>query len=76
MNWSNCDLPLHDLIKRIAPQELAGELHALRMIRNRLTHISENELSDLPDANRVLEGYEWAVNELTNILKRDTDLTT
>lgn len=63
--------PLYDLIRRIAPQEMAGELHALRQIRNRLTHISENELSDLPDADRVLAGYEWAVEELARIVKLD-----
>lgn len=63
--------PLHNLIQRIAPQEMIGELHALRMIRNRLTHISENELADLPDANRVLSGYEWAVSELDAIVKRE-----
>jgi hypothetical protein len=63
--------PLHDLIRRIAPQEMAGELHALRQIRNRLTHISEAELSDLPDAERVLAGYEWAVEELARIVKQD-----
>lgn len=64
-------LPLHDLIHRLAPNEMKGELHALRQIRNRLTHISETELSDLPDANRVLDGYEWAVNELGNMVRRD-----
>ncbi len=63
--------PLHDLIRRIAPQEMLGELHALRQIRNRLTHISENELSDLPEAERVLAGYEWAVEELSKIVRRD-----
>jgi hypothetical protein len=64
-------LPLHELIRRMAPQEMLGELHALRQIRNRLTHISETELSDLPDANRVLDGYQWAVAELGKIVKRD-----
>lgn len=64
--------PLHELIKRIAPQEMAGELHALRMVRNRLTHISESELSDLPDAVRVLAGYEWAVETLTNLVRSDS----
>jgi len=63
-------LPLHELIHRMAPQEMMGELHALRQIRNRLTHISEAELSDLPDANRVLDGYEWAVAELGNMVRR------
>jgi hypothetical protein len=57
-------LPLHDLIRRIAPEEMSEELHALRQIRNRLTHISESELTDLPDAERVLDGYERAVAEL------------
>lgn len=66
--------PLHNLIQRIAPQEMMGELHALRIIRNRLTHISENELTDLPDANRVLSGYEWAVSELTKIVKRENSI--
>lgn len=65
-------LPLHDLIRRMAPEEMIGELHALRQIRNRLTHISESELSDLPDANRVLDGYEWAVAELARIVKRES----
>lgn len=65
-------LPLHELIRRMAPQEMMGELHALRQIRNRLTHISEAELSDLPDANRVLDGYEWAVAEVGEMVKRDT----
>lgn len=64
-------LPLHELIRRMAPQEMMGELHALRQIRNRLTHISEAELSDLPDANRVLDGYEWAVAELGDMVRRD-----
>lgn len=64
-------LPLHELIRRMAPQEMMGELHALRQIRNRLTHISEAELSDLPDANRVLDGYEWAVAELGKMVKHD-----
>jgi HEPN domain-containing protein len=57
-------LPLHDLIRRMAPKEMSEELHALRQIRNRLTHISEAELTDLPDAERVLNGYERAVSEL------------
>ncbi len=64
-------LPLHDLIRRIAPQEMVGELHALRQVRNRLTHISETELSDLPDAHRVLAGYEWAVAKLAQIVRRE-----
>lgn len=64
-------LPLHDLIRRIAPDEMVGELHALRQIRNRLTHISETELSDLPNADRVLSGYEWAVSELNQIAARE-----
>ncbi|WP_423194577.1 hypothetical protein [Cupriavidus sp. H18C2] len=64
-------LPLRDLILRLAPQEMMGELHALRQIRNRLAHISEAELSDLPDANRVLDGYEWAVGALGNMVGRD-----
>ncbi|VVE18527.1 hypothetical protein PIN31009_03007 [Pandoraea iniqua] len=64
-------LPLHQLIRHVVPQEMMGELHALRQIRNRLTHISEAELSDLPDANRVLDGYEWAVAELGNMVRRD-----
>lgn len=67
-------LPLHHLIARMAPQEMIGELHALRQIRNRLTHISEGELSDLPDTNRVLDGYEWAVSELARIVKRESAL--
>lgn len=61
-------LPLHELISRIAPEEMSAELHSLRMIRNRLTHISESELTDLPDANRVLDGYERAVTELNKKL--------
>lgn len=65
-------LPLYELISRIAPQEMAGELHALRQIRNRLTHISEHELPDLPDADRVLAGYEWAVAELARIITRES----
>lgn len=60
----NARLPLHDLIRRIAPEEMSEELHALRQIRNRLTHISETELADLPDSERVLNGYERAVAEL------------
>jgi hypothetical protein len=64
-------LPLHNLIRQMAPEEMMGELHALRQIRNRLTHISESELSDLPDANRVLDGYEWAVAELARIVERE-----
>lgn len=64
--------PLHALISRIAPDGLEGELHALRQIRNRVTHISEAELSDLPDADRVLAGYQWAVETLTGIVKRDS----
>jgi hypothetical protein len=62
--------PLHQLIQRLAlvlPNQVVSELHALRMIRNRLTHVSEYELSDLPDANRVLSGYEWAVSELSAV---------
>ncbi|MGY8811164.1 MAG: hypothetical protein ACKVK5_09040 [Pseudomonadales bacterium] len=66
----SAQLPLHDLIRRMAPEEMTGELHALRQIRNRLTHISEHELSDLPDADRVLSGYEWAVSELTRIVEQ------
>jgi hypothetical protein len=57
-------LPLQDLIRRMAPDEMSEELHALRQIRNRLTHISEAELTNLPDAERVLNGYERAVAEL------------
>ncbi|WP_454867143.1 hypothetical protein [Pseudomonas lini] len=64
--------PLHALISRIAPDGLEDELHALRQIRNRVTHISEAELSDLPDADRVLAGYQWAVETLTGIVKRDS----
>ncbi len=59
--------PLHDLITHMVPKEMAGELHALRQIRNRLTHISESELSELPDASRILDGYERAVAELGKI---------
>lgn len=64
-------LPLYVIINRMAPQQMMGELHALRQIRNRLTHISQVELSDLPDANRVLDGYEWAVAELGGMAKID-----
>lgn len=63
--------PLHNLISRIAPEGMAGEMHALRQIRNRVTHISETELSDLPDADRVLAGYQWAVETLADIVKRN-----
>ena len=63
--------PLHNLISRIAPEGMAGEMHALRQIRNRVTHISEAELSDLPDADRVLAGYQWAVETLADIVKRN-----
>lgn len=66
-------LPLHDLIRRVAPENMASELHALRQIRNRLTHISEQELSDLPEADRVLSGYEWAVSELTRIVEQQSN---
>jgi len=64
-------LPLVDIIRRVAPEGMSGELHALRQIRNRLTHISEAELSDLPDAGRVLKGYEWAVSELKRVMARE-----
>jgi hypothetical protein len=64
--------PLHEIIRRMAPQEMTGELHALRMIRNRLVHVSENELSDLPDAERILAGYEGAVAELSHIVRRES----
>jgi hypothetical protein len=65
-------LPLHDLMTRISPQEMAKELHALRQIRNRITHISEAELSDLPDPERVLSGYQWAVESLAEFVSRDS----
>ena len=51
---------------------MEDELHALRQIRNRATHISEAELSDLPDADRVMAGYQWAVVILTDIVKRNS----
>jgi len=60
--------PLMELIKRIefmVPQGLVGELHALRMIRNRMTHVSERELNDLPDADTILASYQWAITELS-----------
>lgn len=66
-------VPLHELIKRMAlvlPKEMIGELHALRVIRNRLTHVSKYELADLPDAERILTGYEWAVSELARMGQR------
>ena len=61
------NIPLLKLIDRIGlnfDPGVVGEFHALRKIRNRVTHIREDELLELPDVDRILENYKWAINTI------------
>jgi hypothetical protein len=66
------NLSLLDVLRKIekhVPKDIIGELHTLRQIRNRITHIRETELLDLPDVELTMNGYKWAMNTLENLEK-------
>lgn len=61
------NLPLLDVMRKIEkylPEGVGEELHTLRKIRNRITHVRESELADLPDIELTMNGYRWALATL------------
>lgn len=54
-------LKMINFVENKLPQGFVGEFHALRQIRNRVVHLSEEEINDLPDVDRILKNYEWAI---------------
>lgn len=57
-------------LEKVLSPGVVSELHSLRQIRNRTTHLRENELNDLPDVERNLNAYRWAINTLNSELEQ------
>jgi len=60
-------IPLLHIMRKLdslLPPGVQEEFHALRKIRNQLTHSSESELHHIDNAENVLNSYLWAINVL------------
>ena len=63
------NIPLLKILQKIdflLPKGWQTEIHMLRKIRNQMAHATENELSDIGNADMVLRTYRMAIEALEN----------